>query len=257
MLRPREFTERGGDTLQTSRIASFAGWLGIAGLVIFFAAPAMIQLGVLEPFVGFRIFLLGALSGLLALLLGLIGLYLTRASAYREGRGRALLGSVLGALVVGATLASAGPGLGVPPINDITTNPDDPPAFAAALEDPGNQGRDMSYPGADFAAQQRAGYPDLAPIAVSMPPSEVLARVGTLFEANGWRVSRSDPASGTVEGTDTSKIFRFVDDIVVRVRAQGDGSLVDVRSKSRVGRGDVGANAARIRKLRDALTQAQ
>jgi hypothetical protein len=239
--------------LQTSRIATLAGWLGIAGLVVFFAAPALIQLHVLDSFVGFRIFLLGALSGLLALLLGLIGLYLTRPAAYREGRGRALLGAVLGALVVGATLAAAGPGADVPPINDITTNPDDPPAFAAALEDPKNQGRDMSYPGADFAAKQRAGYPDLAPIALPVPPSEVLARAGALFESYGWQVTRSDPASGTLEGTDTSKMFLFVDDIVVRVRPQAGGSLVDVRSKSRVGRGDMGANAARIRKLREGL----
>jgi uncharacterized protein (DUF1499 family) len=243
--------------LQTSRIAAFSSRLGILGLVTFFAAPALIQLGVLEPFVGFRMFLLGALAGLLALLLGVIGLYVTRASAYREGRGAALFGSVLGALVVGATLAAAGSGAGVPPINDITTNPDDPPAFVAALEDPGNRGRDMGYAGAEMAAQQRAGYPDLAPIAVALPPSEVLARVGRIFEDSGWRVTRTDPASGSVEGTDTSKIFLFVDDIVVRVRPADGGSVVDVRSKSRVGRGDLGANAARIRKLRDCLTAAQ
>ena len=243
--------------MQSSRIADFACWLGIAGLVTFFAAPALIQLGVLESFVGFRIFLLGALAGLLALLLGLIGLYLTRPAAYREGRGRALLGTVLGALVVGATLAAAGSGAGVPPINDITTNPDDPPAYAAALEDPANQGRDMSYPGADFAAQQRVGYPDLAPFEVAMPPSQVLERASTLFDSFGWAVSRVDPANGTIEGTETSKIFLFVDDIVVRVRPSATGSTVDMRSKSRVGKGDVGANAARIRKLRDALTQGQ
>jgi uncharacterized protein (DUF1499 family) len=64
---------------------------------------------------------------------------------------------------------------------------------------------------------------------------------------------RADPASGTVEAMETSRIFRFVDDVVVRVRPTDHGSVVDVRSKSRDGKSDLGANAARIRRLRDAL----
>lgn len=236
--------------MQTSRVARVAGTLGIASLLLFVGAPAGIQLGALEPFVGFRVFLLGALLGLVALVLGLLGLFLTRPAAYREGRRRALVGAVLGALVVGVTVSAAGEGLGVPAINDITTNPDDPPAFAA---DPSGQSRDMSYPGDSFATQQRAGYPDLAPIPVSRPPGETLARVAALFESYGWVVTRKDPVSNTLEGTDTSRLFRFVDDIAVRVRPQGSGSLVDVRSKSRVGRGDLGANAKRIRRLREGL----
>ncbi len=56
-----------------------------------------------------------------------------------------------------------------------------------------------------------------------------------------------------IEATDTSRMFRFVDDIAVRIRPDGTGSRVDVRSKSREGKGDLGVNAARIRRLRDAL----
>jgi uncharacterized protein (DUF1499 family) len=237
--------------VQTSRIARLAGSIGVAALVLFVAGPLAIQLGAVEPFAGFRTFLLGALLGLVALALGLIGLFLTRPAAYRAGRGRALLGAALGALLLGVTLAAARGGAGVPAINDITTNPDDPPGFTA---DPSGLGRDMGYP-ADFAAQQRAGYPDLAPIVVALPPSDALARVAALFAQYGWVVTRSDPISHTLEGTDTSRLFLFVDDISVRVRPQGSGSVVDVRSKSRVGRGDMGANAARIRRLREALTQ--
>jgi len=65
--------------------------------------------------------------------------------------------------------------------------------------------------------------------------------------------NRADPAAGTIEATDTSRIFRFVDDIVVRIRPEAEGARIDVRSKSREGKGDLGANAARIRRLRDAL----
>ena len=70
----------------------------------------------------------------------------------------------------------------------------------------------------------------------------------------GWEVVGVDPAAGTLLARDTTRIFRFVDDVVVRVRsAEGGGSLVDVRSKSRDGRGDLGANAARIRAFAEAL----
>jgi uncharacterized protein (DUF1499 family) len=141
----------------------------------------------------------------------------------------------------------------VPPINDITTDPADPPQFAALAREGPNVGHDMSYPGEPFASQQRAAYPDLAPIAFSGPPDKAFAEVKALIESFGWKIVAADPAAGTIEATDTSRIFRFVDDIVVRVRARDSGSVVDVRSKSREGKGDLGANAARIRRLRDAL----
>ncbi|HVN39116.1 MAG TPA: DUF1499 domain-containing protein [Myxococcota bacterium] len=231
--------------MQTSRVARLAGSLGVTALALFVAGPVLIQLGVVEPFTGFRIFLLGGLLGLLALATGVLGLFFTRAAAYREGRSRALVGTVLGALVTAAILMGARGGAGVPAINDITTNPEDPPAFAV---DPWKQGRDMRYP-AGFAQVQRAGYPDIVPIAVALPPAAALDRVASLFAANGWVVTQKDPISNTLTGTDTSRLFKFVDDIVVRVRPQDGGSVVDVRSKSRVGKGDMGVNAARIRKL--------
>jgi uncharacterized protein (DUF1499 family) len=231
--------------MQTSRVARLAGSLGVAAVVLFATGPLGIQLGALQPFTGFRIFLLGGLLGLLALATGVLGLFFTRPAAYRGGRPRALVGTVLGAIVTAAILMGARGGAGVPAINDITTNPADPPAFAS---DPWKQGRDMSYP-AGFAEQQRAGYPDLAPIVVAMPPAAALDRVASLFAQNGWVVTQKDPVSNTLTGTDTSRLFKFVDDIVVRARPQDGGSVVDIRSKSRVGRGDMGANAARIRKL--------
>jgi uncharacterized protein (DUF1499 family) len=238
--------------MQTSRVARLAGTLGVAGLVLFLVGPLGIQLGALEPFTGFRIFLLGGLLALLALVTGVLGLFFTRPAAYREGRSRALVGTALGALVTATILMGARGGAGVPAINDITTNPMDPPVFAS---DPWKHGRDMTYP-AGFAEVQRAGYPELAPIVVSMPPAVALDRVASLFAQNGWVVTQKDPISNTVTGTDTSHLFKFVDDIVVRVRPQDGGSVVDVRSKSRVGKGDMGANAARIRKLTTQLQSA-
>jgi uncharacterized protein (DUF1499 family) len=239
--------------VHTSRIATAARAVGIAAAVLFVAVPLAAQLGMETSREMFLVFLVGVLLGLVALVLGLVGILRTRASSGREGRGRALLGTLIGAAIVGVILLATGGSRSVPAINDITTDPGDPPQYVAALELPANRGRDMSYP-KDFEAQQREGYPDLAPIQVGSPPAATLDRVAALVGEFGWELTGRDDAGGRIEARDTSRMFRFVDDIVVRVRPSGGGSIVDVRSKSRVGRGDMGANAARIRRLRDALT---
>jgi uncharacterized protein (DUF1499 family) len=237
-----------------SRAASLASYLGVAGLILFLLGPLLIQVGVFSPFLGFRIFLLGGLCGLLALLLGLVGLFRTGAASGREGRSRAVRGALTGAAILAVILVGARGGRGVPAINDITTNPDDPPTYSNAQTLPGNEGHDMSYPGAEFAAKQRATYTDLAPIRLPMGLRDAFERSVHAAEALGWEVTYTNPEQGTMEATQTSRIFRFVDDVSVRMREENGATIVDVRSKSRVGRGDMGVNAARIRAFRDRIT---
>ncbi len=239
--------------MQRSKLALVAGILGALGVFDMALGPALIQLGAISPMMGFQwFFLLGALEAIAGLLLGLGGLYTTRVEAKRSGRGLALLG-VCGGLAAFAAIAIGGSsGRGLPPINDISTDLADPPAFAS---DPSGRGRDMAYP-ADFAAQVKAtpAYEDLQPIRVPRPPERVLADAELTARALGWEVAEPDAAAGTLLASEATKLFRFVDDVVVRVRDDGTGgSVVDVRSKSRDGRGDVGANAARIRKFYAAL----
>jgi uncharacterized protein (DUF1499 family) len=109
------------------------------------------------------------------------------------------------------------------------------------------------YAGAETAAQQKQAYPDLLPIAVPEPPERAFARARAAAESLGWEIVAAEPSEGRLEATATTRWFGFEDDIVVRVRPGPAGSVVDVRSKSRVGRSDVGANAARIRAFRSAL----
>jgi len=235
------------------RSARIAAALGAAGLLAFAAGPALAQLGLASAFVAFRIFGLGLLFALLALVGGGVGLWQTRPAAARRGRELALIGAGLGLLpllVAGALIARTG---GAPVINDITTDPDDPPRFRAAQTDDANSGRDLAYPGAEFARMQRASYPDLAPIRIAAAPDATFARCVQAAGELGWKLTLQDAASGVFEATDVTSVFGFTDDIVVRVREAGDGSVVDVRSKSRDGKGDMGANAARIRAFRDAL----
>ena len=135
--------------------------------------------------------------------------------------------------------------------NDITTDLSDPPAFAQAQQIEANLGREFGYP-KEFEAEQRQLYPDLAPIAFGSPPAEAFRSAEAAAEALGWEITHRD-APKEIEATQTSRIFRFVDDIVIRIRPSAPGSTIDIRSKSRDGRSDLGINAKRIRAFRDAL----
>ena len=133
----------------------------------------------------------------------------------------------------------------VPPINDITTDTENPPRYMTG---------ERTYPGGEFARQQRAAYPDLAPILLAAAPREAFARAVAAAEAMRWEVVGRDAAAGTIEAVDTTKWFGFKDDIAIRVTPTPEGgSRIDIRSKSRVGRSDLGTNAQRIRAYAERL----
>lgn len=142
----------------------------------------------------------------------------------------------------------------VPPIHDITTDPSDPPAFEAVLPLRAGAANSAEYGGDAVAAQQHAAYPDILPIRLDAAPAQAFARALDAARAMGWAIVAADPARGIIEATDQTLWFGFKDDIAVRVRADGVGSVVDVRSLSRIGRSDVGTNARRIRAYRERLT---
>lgn len=211
--------------------------------------------GVLAPMAGFTTFVSGALlGGLFATVLALIGLWQTRGDRDPEGRMRALVGLAiaLGLLIV--VFGAASTGGDAPPINDITTDLANPPAFADASVVADYRGRDMSYP-PEFVEIVRTSYPDLAPLRLDAAPADAFLRAQRAGEGLGWTIVGKDPARGLFWARDETALFRFVDDVAVRVRPDGRGSVVDMRSKSRDGRGDLGANAARIRALQDALRE--
>ena len=235
-----------------SRVASVSRGVAAVAALLFAGVPIAIQLGLIDSKIGFPIFLFGGGGlGLVALVLGAIGVLRTRANSGREGRNRALVGSGIAAAIL-LVLFMARPPADTPSINDITTSLNDPPQFVAAKTLGPNTGRDMSYPAA-FADQQSEAYEDLASIRLPSAPGATLDRVAALVDELGWELVDRDDASGRIEATETSAIFGFVDDIVVRVREAPRGSLVDVRSKSREGRSDLGVNADRIRRLQAAL----
>ena len=111
----------------------------------------------------------------------------------------------------------------------------------------------VAYGGPEIAAEQKKAYPDIKPAVLGAPPAQAFDRALDAAKKQGWEIVAAVPAEGRIEATDTTRWFGFKDDVVVRVRPEGAGSRVDVRSVSRVGRGDVGTNARRIRGFLDAL----
>jgi uncharacterized protein (DUF1499 family) len=212
--------------------------------------PIAAHFGVAPPLGGFFAFVIGGVVGLLDSVAGVVA---CRRGAYRRGIATILLGGIP-ALVLIAGLVG---GLGKPAINDITTDLVEPPNLLYAQGQPGNLGRDMVYPEA-FKDGVRSGYPDLKPLALPEPPDEAFARALRLAqERPGWEVGFVNGSGRVFEGVATSRIFGFKDDFVVRVRPDGTGSLVDMRSKSRDGKGDLGANAERIRSFLKDLSAAK
>jgi uncharacterized protein (DUF1499 family) len=143
----------------------------------------------------------------------------------------------------------------VPPIHDITTDMVRPPAFVDLLaEREGNAQNPAEYPGPEVAALQQDAYPEIKTIRLGLAPREALQRSLSVVENLGWDIKSIAVVDGRIEATETSFWFGFTDDIVVRVEPIDSGSKIDIRSKSRVGISDVGANAARIRKFLAAMT---
>lgn len=142
-----------------------------------------------------------------------------------------------------------------PPIHDITTDVDDPPSFVALLPYRTGGVSPPEYDGAAAAAQQRTSYPDVRPLIVSAPLSAVFDAAESLARATGWQIVAADRAAGRIEAIATTRMMRFKDDVVIRLRADGNRTRVDMRSKSRVGVGDLGTNARRIRAFLSALAE--
>jgi len=211
------------------------------------------NLGVLSPMSGFTTFVGSALlGGIVTIVISLIAIFLSRGGRDPDAMRLALGGVAVGFGLLMIVLAAASPGSGLPPINDITTDLDNPPEFADSNVVPEYVGRNMSYP-PEFVPQVREAYSDLKPIRLVDTPANAYAKAIAAAEELGWEISARSDERLVFDAQDETRLFRFVDDIAVRVMPDGSGSKVDIRSKSRDGRGDIGANAARIRKFAEAI----
>ena len=234
-----------------SRLAAWSGRLALFALAVAALSIVIVRSGLLEIEPALATFAAALIFAALAVLLSFLGFVVIWRQG-RSGLGSAILGLLLGLLLL------AYPGyLGyraskLPAIHDITTDPDNPPRFdvLARLRPRGRN----DYPGGAVAQAQRSAYPDLAPLQESVPPKLVYDTALALVTKRKWHVvDARPPAAGrreaVIEAVARTPIMGFRDDVVIRVSTVGAGARVDMRSASRYGLHDFGANAARIRSL--------
>jgi uncharacterized protein (DUF1499 family) len=191
--------------------------LALLALAVLGASGPAVRSGLVSYTVGILMLPAAGALGLAAAVFGVVALF------RRRGVAQPLFAIVLGASVAAIPAAGYLRARSVPPINDISTDPD------------------------ESSEAQRRAYPDIQPLRLPLAPNVAFERAKGAMEEAGWQIVREDPSAGRIEAVATTRWFGFKDDVVVRVSADGTGSRVDMRSKSRVGRSDLGTNAQRIR----------
>ena len=196
---------------------------------------------------GFTLLRWAAYAAVAVSVVSMIALWFTRPGTGRRGFWLAGLALVLSIPIFAVPIGWRARAGDVPRIHDITTDTNDPPEFVQIAPLRADAPNPVEYPGLEVAAQQRQAYPDIRPVVLDVPMDQAFERALAAVRAEGWEIVATDPGAGRIEATDRTFWFGFRDDVVIRLTPNGDRTIVDVRSKSRVGGSDVGTNAARIR----------
>lgn len=220
--------------------------IGLAGaaIALMIGGPLLAHLLVIPSLVGLTLFVASALLGLGALVSGTVAAVRHRAYFH------AMIG-MLGCLPVIAVTAGIADSVRYPAINDITTDTANPPAFSHASTLPANADRDMEFP-TEYSPIIAEYYPDMKPLRFNLPPDPIYRRARGVATSRdfAWTITADSEADYTFEAVAETRLFHWNDDVIVRVQPDGQGgSIVDMRSKSREGKSDLGANARRIRRF--------
>ena len=242
----------GGDK---SRLAVWGLRLAVLALIILALSIAGLRFHLMAfrtPLMGIAV---AGLVGIIAFLVSAFGV-ISAAVGRKSGIGLALVGIVVAAVSATPFTTSFFKGRGVPPIHDITTDLANPPQFVAVVKLRGADSNplDRKDP-ANLAELQEKAYPDLAPMKVNAPAGKVFEAAREVVHDMGWTLDAATPETGLIEATATTSLLHFKDDVAIRVEETENGTQVDMRSVSRVGISDLGANAARIFKFETALMQ--
>jgi hypothetical protein len=239
----------------------------IAGLiaVLLVAGPGPgYRFGLVPLPLVFQLLKYGAYFGMAAVTVGTLAL-VVRLMSGQGALTLALAGIIFGVAAVSFVMNFRSQAQAVPPIHDISTDTENAPQFVAAvpLREAAGATNPPEYVGAEpmpgnpdqtIAEAQHAAYPDLQSIFIDADPGVVSTAILATIDEMGWDLIEASTTEGRFEATATTFWYGFNDDVVIRMDPQRDGAVrVDVRSKSRVGVSDVGANAARIRDFVAAL----
>jgi uncharacterized protein (DUF1499 family) len=214
------------------------------------------RLGIWSFGTGFVFLAAGAFLSVIVVLGGIVALIVALRTGREADRPLLYIGLLIGGAIAVLVLAQVGTARSVPPIHNISTDVTDPPSFDVAMGLRGTDSNPVDYDAAKLASLQEAAYPRVKPIVSDRTVAESFDRALNVLNGMGIEVVNADPAAGRIEAVATSFWFGFKDDLVVRVRARGTGSVVDLHSVSRVGQSDLGVNAKRIEEFIDQFNAA-
>ena len=227
-------------------LVTWSGYLAITLLLIIPLSVLTVRSGAWQQ--GLALYAVASFGSTLLMILFVLLLLLPRFAPWRKVIRQRALFAVPGTLL----LLSLTAGGDYPRIHDITTNTEDPPLFVTAQELRGEGTNPLDIK-PDFIEQQRAAYPDLATLRSPLDIDAAFTRALQVAGEMGWEIYNEDRSKGIIEAVDTTAVMAFKDDVVIRVRGDADGAKIDLRSVSRVGLGDLGANAKRIRAFAEAF----
>ncbi len=256
-----------------ANLPKYSLWLALALLLWFVIAVFGPKIGLIGWKTGFG-FMTVTAGPILIGIVALVAVIALALAWFRKPRGawwKAAIALAIPVVLFSALLSVKAAGEAAPPIHDVATDLRDPPAFSAqtlAMREEWGANPLVSYgiplgqlpmwqdrvDGA-LAVQNHAdiiaaNYDELQPIPVgNASPEQVMNAVVAAMGEIGLDDIRTDRASGRVEGVAETFAYGFRDDVVVRVR---DGRI-DLRSASRVGLSDLGYNAERVERLREAI----
>lgn len=241
--------------------------LGIASIVLVALGALGAKLGLLAPLQGFGVSTLGAaLAALLGLIVGIVALILALRAKPRLGlRGPSVAIALCGLLL--AIYVALGTGASrQPPIHDVATDWRDPlmasPQLLAARGDAANPiqlapapptSKSKALFGQTVAQINARTCPGATAVIRAEPVDRAFTQARDALKAAGLRIVTDDVSDGRLEATAVSGWYGFKDDVIVRVKPEGAGSRIDMRSVSRLGVSDLGVNCKRISRLRQAL----
>lgn len=232
----------------TPKLINWAGYLALTLLVILPLSILTIRSGAWQQ--GLMLYALACLGSTMVLILFILALLLPRFAPWRGGIVKRALAAVPGT----ALLLSLTMGGDAPRIHDITTDTQDPPLFVAAPQQRGEGSNPLDINPEVIAVQQQA-YPDIGTLRSPLSIDEAFDQALEAAQSLGWEIYHQDRNTGVIEAADTTAIMAFTDDVVIRVRGDAQSAIIDLRSVSRVGVGDIGANAKRIRAFGEAFGQ--
>jgi uncharacterized protein (DUF1499 family) len=241
-----------------SRFTIFSGtlgfWLSLLGVVGIILSPLGYRLGLWDVAFALRKLLAGAtISGMIGFALCLLAIVIAKFSGVRIDLSRAMVGLLIGGIFAGYVLLQLKTVKSLPMIHDITTDTVNPPQFVALADVRKVSPNGLDYKGAAIAEQQKKAYTDIQTMISPLPPAQLFVKAEGVAREMGWEIAAADAKEGRIEATQTTLLYGFKDDVVIRIAPDQSGSKIDMRSMSRVGLSDVGVNAARIRKFSSAL----